>query len=122
MLIEHSLHESQAWWLSPLIPALGMQRQVYLCEFEDSLVYGVTSRTARAVIQRNSGERERERRGETQRERDRQKETDRERQRERETDRERQRERQRERERERERDRKRERERENTGVLNRAYI
>ena len=36
----------------PLIPALGRQRQVDLCEFEASLVYRVSSRTARAT-QRN---------------------------------------------------------------------
>ena len=33
----------------PLIPALGRQRQVDLCEFEASLVYRVSSRTARAT-------------------------------------------------------------------------
>ena len=27
------------WWHTPLIPALGRQRQVDLCEFEASLVY-----------------------------------------------------------------------------------
>jgi hypothetical protein len=32
-----------------LIPALGKQRQVDLCEFEASLVYRVSSRTARAT-------------------------------------------------------------------------
>jgi hypothetical protein len=37
---------------TPLIPALGRQRQVDLCEFEASLVYRMSSRTARA-IQRN---------------------------------------------------------------------
>jgi hypothetical protein len=37
---------SQAWWRTPLIPALGRQRQ------EASLVYKVNSRIARA-IQRN---------------------------------------------------------------------
>ena len=36
-----------------LIPALGRQRQTDLCEFEASLVYTVSSRTARAT-QRNS--------------------------------------------------------------------
>ena len=40
------------WWCTPLIPALGKQRQVDLCEFEASLVYRASSRTARA-IQRN---------------------------------------------------------------------
>ena len=33
----------------PLIPALGRQRQVDLCESENSLVYRVSSRTARAT-------------------------------------------------------------------------
>ena len=37
----------------PLIPALGRQRQGDLCEFEVSLVYTASSRTARAVTQRN---------------------------------------------------------------------
>ena len=27
------------WWLTPLIPALGRQRQATVCEFETSLVY-----------------------------------------------------------------------------------
>ena len=37
----------------PLIPALGRQRQVDLCEFKASLVYRESSRTARTVTQRN---------------------------------------------------------------------
>ena len=36
----------------PIISALGKQRQVDLSEFEDSLVYSVSSRTAKAT-QRN---------------------------------------------------------------------
>ena len=36
-----------------MIPALGRQRQVDLCEFKAGLVYRVSSRTVRAVIQRN---------------------------------------------------------------------
>jgi hypothetical protein len=42
------------WWCTPLIPALGRQRQADFedFEFEASLVYKVSSRTARA-IQRN---------------------------------------------------------------------
>jgi len=33
----------------PLIPALGKQKQVDLCGFEDSLVYRVSSGTAKAL-------------------------------------------------------------------------
>jgi hypothetical protein len=40
------------WWHTLLIPALGRQRR-QISEFEASLVYKVSSRTARA-IQRNS--------------------------------------------------------------------
>ena len=39
-------------WHRPLIPALRRQTQADLCEFEASLVYRVSSRTARAA-QRN---------------------------------------------------------------------
>ena len=39
--------------LIPLIPALGRKRQVDLCEFETSLVYRASSRTAGTVTQRN---------------------------------------------------------------------
>jgi hypothetical protein len=39
------------WWRTPLIPALGRQRQ-RISEFKDSLVYRVSFRTARAT-QRN---------------------------------------------------------------------
>jgi hypothetical protein len=37
----------------PSIPVLGRQKLVDLCEFEASLVYRVSSRTASAVTQRN---------------------------------------------------------------------
>ena len=37
----------------PLIPALGKQRQVDLSEFEASLVYKASFKTARIVTQRN---------------------------------------------------------------------
>jgi hypothetical protein len=40
------------WWRTPLIPALGRQRQ-WISEFKASLVYKVSSRIARA-IQRNT--------------------------------------------------------------------
>ena len=33
----------------PFIPALGRQRQVDLCEFNTSLVYSVSSRTAKLL-------------------------------------------------------------------------
>jgi hypothetical protein len=36
-----------------LIPALRRQRQVDLCEFQHTLVYKVSSRTARAIARRN---------------------------------------------------------------------
>jgi len=39
-------------WRTPLIPAVGRQSQVHLCEFKASLVYRASSRTARAT-QRN---------------------------------------------------------------------
>ena len=43
----------QVWWLTPLIPApLRRQREADLCEFEVSLVYRGSSRTAKAT-QRN---------------------------------------------------------------------
>jgi hypothetical protein len=42
---------SQVWWPTALIPAPGRQRQA-VSEFEASLVYSVSSRTARAT-QRN---------------------------------------------------------------------
>jgi hypothetical protein len=44
--------KSWAWWYMPLIPALRRQRQEDLYEFEASLVYRVSARTARTT-QRN---------------------------------------------------------------------
>jgi hypothetical protein len=40
--------ESGRRWHTPLVPALGRQRQVDLCEFEVSLVYRVSSRIVKA--------------------------------------------------------------------------
>jgi len=40
-------------WHTPLIPTLGRQRQVNLCEFKASLIYRMNSRAARAT-QRNA--------------------------------------------------------------------
>ena len=42
-------HLAWPWWCTPLIPALSKQRKVDLCEFETSLVYRASSRTARAT-------------------------------------------------------------------------
>jgi hypothetical protein len=47
-IIENNEHLGQ-WWCTPLIPALGRQRQVDLCEFEASIVYRASARTARAI-------------------------------------------------------------------------
>lgn len=41
--------ESQKWWCTPLIPALGRQRQGHLCEFKANLIHIENSRTARAT-------------------------------------------------------------------------
>jgi hypothetical protein len=41
--------KSIRWWYMPLIPALERQKQVDLWEFETSLVYRTSSRTARAI-------------------------------------------------------------------------
>jgi hypothetical protein len=47
-LILLSFVKSRVWWPTPLIPALGRQRQV-ISELEASLVYRVSSRTVRAT-------------------------------------------------------------------------
>ena len=41
--------EARQWFLIPLIPALGRQRQVDLSEFKASLVYKKSSRTPRLL-------------------------------------------------------------------------
>ena len=46
------IYSCQAWWCTPLNPALGKQRQAELCEFKASLVYRASSRTA-GTTQRN---------------------------------------------------------------------
>ena len=38
-MYENAIKVAEQWWCTPLIPALGRQRQVDLCEFEASLVY-----------------------------------------------------------------------------------
>ena len=40
-----------AWWHTPLIPALGRQRQVDSCEFKTSLVYRTSSKITETVTQ-----------------------------------------------------------------------
>ena len=47
------------WWHTPLItPALRRQRWADLCEFETSLIYRVSSRTAKATQRREEEEEE----------------------------------------------------------------
>jgi hypothetical protein len=41
------------WWHTPKIPAHRRQRQVGICEFETSLVSKDSSRTDKALTQRN---------------------------------------------------------------------
>jgi hypothetical protein len=41
--------QARMWGCTLLIPALGRQRQAEFCEFKASLVYRVSSRTARAT-------------------------------------------------------------------------
>ena len=50
-ILKKTVTSRQAWWHTPLIPALG-GRGRQISEFEAILVYKVSSRTARA-IQRN---------------------------------------------------------------------
>lgn len=38
------------WWCTPLIPVLENQRQVDFCKFNASLVYIMSSRTARPKL------------------------------------------------------------------------
>ena len=45
--------QGQAVVAHTLIPVLGRQREVDLCEVDVSLVFRASSRTARAVTQRN---------------------------------------------------------------------
>jgi hypothetical protein len=41
---------ARRWWCTPLIPALGRQWQVDLCEFEASLVYRAAKATQRNLV------------------------------------------------------------------------
>ena len=50
-----------AWWLTPLIPALGRQRQADLYEFQASLVYTVNSRLHSVYIEKPCLEKENKR-------------------------------------------------------------
>lgn len=47
-LVDQTLKRNQAWWLSPLIPAVGKQRQMNF-KFKASLSYIVSSRAARVI-------------------------------------------------------------------------
>jgi hypothetical protein len=40
---------ARQWWRTPLLPAFGRQRCGWISEFEASLVYRVSSRTAKAI-------------------------------------------------------------------------
>ena len=51
VLSQNKINQVGWWWHTTLIPALGRQRQVDLCEFQVSLGYRTNSRTARAVTQ-----------------------------------------------------------------------
>lgn len=42
------------WWYMPVIPELRRESQMDLWEFEATLAYRVSSRTIRAITQRNS--------------------------------------------------------------------
>jgi hypothetical protein len=44
-------NRGQEWWHIPLVPALRRQRQVALSRFPASLVFRVTSSTARGYIE-----------------------------------------------------------------------
>lgn len=49
--MQYSKYTCQAWRCVPLIPALGRQRQTYLCTFWVSLLYTEKSRPAKAIYQ-----------------------------------------------------------------------
>ena len=52
-VIYHIVAIARQWWCKPLVPALERQRQAEFLEFEASLIYRVSSTTARAT-QRNT--------------------------------------------------------------------
>ena len=45
-----NLRTARQWWHMPLITALSRHRQLYLYEFDISLVYRVSSRTAKVTL------------------------------------------------------------------------
>ena len=47
--LRHTVIVSRRWWHTPVILALGRQRQPDLYDFKASLVYRMSSRTARAT-------------------------------------------------------------------------
>ena len=59
-------HQEPGMVCTPLIPVLGRQRQVDLCDLEASLVYKASSRTARTITQRNSVSKQKQKQKQTQ--------------------------------------------------------
>ena len=59
-------HQEPGMMCTLLIPVLGRQRQVDLCDLEASLVYKASSRTARTITQRNSVSKQKQKQKQTQ--------------------------------------------------------